>query len=60
MFSVLGALGGFLHINELKTVVQTIVDNIGLDESESQCEGACPNLFHNEIGASACRVACKG
>ncbi|XP_041367877.1 uncharacterized protein LOC121382357 [Gigantopelta aegis] len=57
---ILSSLGSWLHISELKSVVQTIVDNIGLDESEAQCEKACPNLFHNSIGVSACRVACKG
>ncbi|XP_067649567.1 uncharacterized protein [Haliotis asinina] len=53
-------LGDILDSDEIKKLVNAVVENFGSDATEQQCEQECLALFTNDILDLGCDFACKG
>jgi len=52
-------LGDILDSTETNKLVQQIVDQVGSDATEQQCEQQCINILNNELLETACPFVCN-
>ena len=45
--------------SDLTTYVNMIVDQVGSDATEQQCEAACPSVMNNDLLDTACPFLCN-
>ena len=52
-------LQGLVSNADLATYVNQIVDQVGSDATEQQCEGACTDVMANDLADTLCPFLCS-
>ena len=52
-------LQGLISSSDLATYVNQIVDQVGSDATEQQCEGACTDVMANDLADTLCPFLCS-